>query len=156
MKKTIIFMLTMGILLGMFGVCQAEGKEIKPTLTNLGEASAQQWYATSTTRALLTVLLALDCDQEENLNFDFAEALMETSYVAYDSKKEELFVLFLMDDRSRTIVYKPDAGTAMYAESDAVSEALAEIALAAICGEYEKNSVARILETVESLNEVGN
>ena len=153
MKKLVCAMLAFVMLLGCAAALAADSVTFEPSLTNAADQTAKSWFASSEKRALLTILLALDYTTE-NSDFDFGSVLSGTSYVAYDKEESTLVVEYCGDDKTYTFVYMPIIETASVSVAEeAYSELAVEMAFDAMGCEYHRNSLAKIVEVAEMLQD---
>lgn len=145
MKKTICTILALAMLFTT--ACIAETGTDDPgtvlfdaNLTNMIDNTVRQWMSGNDTRALLTILLAIDMTVSMGLDEMPIDAT-KTSFVGSDG--DIIGVLLRCDDGEHdyAIVYQPATGTAAYSQMPTLSDTLARIALESECldGVYEND-----------------
>lgn len=134
-----VFTLVLFLGRGAVSAC-AEGdllNEFEPVWTNAAEQTAEAWFRTEDTRAVLTVFLALDyyisTDDSEILL-----ALAGDSYVLLGAEGSDLMVMYYNDDVAYDISYHPENGTA---------ECLGPM-------EYTEDDMERVLTSMQILGAV--
>lgn len=148
----------LGILVALvmlFGAALAEGdtKEFEVTMTNtIFPFSASKWSESKESRALLTIMLALELQDEDN-SFVFADVVTSgESYVLSDGETN-VMVSYYVDGENWVVVYTPDSGTAVYSKITAVSEFVVELTLQEMENPYYRNSQLTILAVAKALGE---
>lgn len=154
MKKLIAFVMVTLLLCGGVVALGDSTTQFEPQYVNIIDASAREWFDSSTNRALLSILLAMDGAEERIDGFDFVKALTGTSYVIYDEDNRSVMVTYLFDDKSYTIAYMPGLEKAIYGEPIEGSELTVEMALEEMNYEYHRNSMTKIMEVVEEIQEI--
>lgn len=125
-----------------------------PTLANAVNTSATTWFGSSSTRAMLTVLLVGNVASDDVLGDEkvLSSMLLGTSYVGRsgNGNSSTLVVAGTVSGDCLTIAYSPLLGTAYYSFTSNLSNA--ELAIAQLCGsEYYENSLTDILEVMTTL-----
>lgn len=151
LKRAFCLVLALALLLSACALAQS-GTQFEPTLTNIMDSSADHWYSTSYNRALLTVLLLLDCDDllVEGDLLDTTGAVTETTYVGRD--ESVLVAYYHAVDGDLIIMYNPEIGLADYMVLDSYDEAKAEFFMESICPDgYRENSISDVMAVGEDL-----
>ena len=118
-----------------------------PNLANSFDASTQEWFSTSYNRALLTILLILDCDKtlvEKGL-LDSSGSITRSSFVGLTD--DILAVYYHCVDGDLMILYSATAGIANYTVLASHGESTATSYMDVICeGNYYLNSLDDITD----------
>lgn len=163
MKKTLCVIL---ILLCLTTVCagalaESENYSFTPRLTNALDHSASEWYATSSNRALLSLLLGIEAlGNAEGIpsDFELMKVFLRSSYMG----KDGVILAFYGTDGKYifSIQYCPVLKTANYfffeaSLSDSLADLLLESTIKDVCSDgYKKNDNGEIVEWVEQLSEI--
>lgn len=150
MRKTWIAALLAAVMLLLAAVALAdeEPKNFSPTFTNAMEYSISDWLDSKQSRALLTVMLALDYGME-NSSFPGGEALAGTTYVAKSEEGDNLTVVYYYNNKSEMLVYSPAIGVAVYGEPNECTKAVLELTMDQLYGTYYTNTPDTILSVLE-------
>ena len=143
LKKLICLALALTMLLTACAFAESdEDNFFTPNLANSFDASTQEWFSTSYNRALLTILLILDCDKtlvEKGL-LDSSGSITRSSYVGLTD--DILAVYYHCVDGDLLIMYSPELGTAAFGVNRASDDKTVELVLNSFCdgGCYQNNS----------------
>lgn len=151
MKKTLSLLLVVTMLIsgmsafaqmvGTFEVSAVKGAESSIGLTN------EDWYEYSFSRAMLTVLLAIDMPEElREKSIDWNNSyvgLCDDGVLNVGLGCEDGDVICLLYDGSEEVTYAIGPGLAI----------TMEIVMREACSRYEKNSQAEIIDFLKSLAE---
>ncbi|MBR2572275.1 MAG: hypothetical protein IKE30_09170 [Clostridia bacterium] len=151
MKKALSLILVLAFLLSCScGAALAADSKIvpfTPTMTNLGEKSAKEWFSSAETRALFTILLYLDLPENVRGKYDSSK-----SWVLKDGMSLMLFVLG--EEDSLAVVYTPATEYAAYSRVGVTSETMAKLVLEGYSGDgYYKNDIEDLYTIAQLLSE---
>lgn len=158
MKKYIAWVLVFALCLVGFvndvaAYAEDESIPFDPTLTNLADQTSSTWYSSSSTRALLTVLLGLDLATSLD-TFD-TDCIFNPSYVA-EVEQDGITILCVFftegDEAGYYIFYSPLAGIAYYDRKDLDSDSL-EWTIDLFSDSYYENELEEILSVAKELVE---
>lgn len=154
-KKWLCLLLSvMLLLLNTSALAQSDGNTFEPFLVNSIGHTAEEWFEETENRAMLTVLLALECtDYHEQ--YDLNSLYTNASYVAYDQEKEMIIVYLLEDEWTHTISYLPAARKAFITQPIAgSSQQQLELFFSLRGLEWEENMGESLSEAVASANRI--
>ena len=154
LKRAFCLVLALALLLSACALAQSD-TQFEPTLTNIVDSSADRWYSTSYNRALLTVLLLLDCDEllVEGDLLDTTGAVVDTTYVGRGDSV--LVAYYHAVDGDLIIMYNPETGIADYMVLDSYDEAKAEFFMESICPDgYYENNISDVMTVGDDLMEI--
>lgn len=156
MKKTTLLtamLLILAFCASAFAAGIYSGSDVfNPTLANAIDSTAANWYATSSNRAALTVLLVGNVASDDVLGDEnvLSSMLLGDSYVGRSSEGTTLVVAGTVSGNCLTIAYSPALGTGYY--SFISNQSNAELAIAQLCGsDYYENSLSDILEVMTTI-----
>lgn len=154
LKRAFCLALALALLLSACALAQSD-TQFEPTLTNAVDVSATEWYSTSYNRALLTVLLLLDCDEllVEGDLLDTTGAVVDTTYVGRGDSV--LVAYYHAVDGDLIIMYNPEIGIADYMVLDSYDEAKAEFFMESFCPDgYYENNISDVMTVGDELMEI--
>lgn len=154
MKKLVAVLLTVMMLMSLTTALAAddEFKEIPAILTAVLDYSADEWYSSSTNRALLTVLVLGDFAVSDD---PIAVEIVEPSYVAYDKSIDGLIILFKGDGEYVLANYNRfHADKIKYMRTGLTSSVTAELLLDSLEHPYQQNSLAELGYVANQLAEI--
>lgn len=158
MKKYITWVLVFALCLvgfvnGVAAYAEDESIPFDPTLTNLADQTSSTWYSTSSSRALLTVLLGLDLATSLD-TFD-TDCIFNPSYVA-ELEQDGISILCVFftegDNAGYYVLYSPLAEIAYYDRLDIDSDSL-EWMIDLLSDSYYENDLEEILSVAKELVE---
>lgn len=153
MKKLVCVVMALLLMLGGIPVlADEEPNTFEPTYTKEADYTAKEWFDSSSTRALLTILLSMDYAKEDP-EFDGPASLMGTSYVACDKEEETLVVTYFVEDKTYMLMYVPHLETVIYNEPYEASELIIKMTFDDMGYEYHQNSLSKILEVAGLLHD---
>ena len=131
-----------------------ENIRFEPTLTNILDLSGEEWFESSTKRAMLSIMLVVEYGNKYDSEAG-SEMVQNTSYVGYSEESDILMVLWEgEDDLKKMILYAP-GGEAIYTESE-ISLSLAtwaNLLSSEMDTEMKKNTSSAISSALEMLSE---
>lgn len=158
MKKLLAALLVAVLAVGAACACAEDDllKDFVPQMTNYGQLSAEEWFSTEESRAMLTLFLTLDYSLEKN-DPSLIMAMEGQSYVTLAQSGTGLQVLYYHDGTAYWVTYHPQEGTAQclgpmdYTEED-VERVL--ISMQIIGFEYCANSDEAMIRVLQAMNEM--
>ena len=162
MNRRYCLILSVLLLICTISACaESTNVNFDAALTNSTDHSASEWFFSKDTRALLTILLLVDCQSalSNNSTIDLGAVLASTSYVA----NSNTHILVAGNDGSNiiTIMYTPALKYAEYSIFD--SSDLNDLEIQGILtnilssfGEYFVNDAASIQKCMNTLDELIN
>lgn len=133
-----------------------ESKTIRVSNTGAVELTADQWMSTEDTRALLTILIAIDHFLEEE-DYRILLAMNEETYVGrvddvFGTGAEVIAISYFVDNLEFQVYYDTVAKTASYGKPYENSKELTmNMLYDMMCSEYYMNTESAICETMQLL-----
>jgi len=158
MKKWLTLMMVIALAVGCLACAHAESdvQIFTPTLTKAVTNTADEWFATSSSRALLTSLLSLDVVLEVGSDSSLSPDLVQSSYVGKNGQ-DLIVAMYTEGGQVMIVIYRPSSQEAGYSTltSSASSDAILEMSLKPTCpdGVY-KNSLTDIYTVMQQLQEI--
>lgn len=159
MKKILCMILMVTVLLASCAFAETTSEDIKdfePRLTNVIGRDTDGWYATSQSRAMLTVLMMSDLVLEGvSDDFDFASSLITATYVGRSG--DQLLIVFPGEDSLLAALYDPSLGECAYGFTTATDTQIVEMVLESSCTDgYYENNLTDILAAAQELSDILN
>ena len=153
-KRWCLFLSVILLFLSTTALAESDGHTFEPFLVNSIGHSAEEWFEETENRAMLTVLLALECtDYHEQ--YDLNSLYTNTSYVTYDKEKEMVIVYLLEDEWTHTIAYLPAARKAFITQPiTGSSQQQLELFFSLRGLEWEENTGESLSEAVSFANRI--
>ena len=125
----------------------------EPLFTGMMGKTQSEWFVTSDSRALLSVMIITDLEVHlEHTTFSAGDYLQRDSYVG----KEENFIAIYYQglEDSLLITYSPHTNKALYAFSEVTDSAVIKYSLESCCDRVYENEQEDLKEMIEGLTEI--
>lgn len=146
-------------LMGGMACAHAEAQDIlfdfEPVIINSIGLSAEEWFSTEESRALITVLLEMEYAQIRD-DFSIIQSFLGDTYVAISGDGEGLMVTYYFDGMEYCITYHPKEGVAnCLGPIEATLEDIERVldSMTRLGGSNYRNTEETLLRILQAMNE---